>query len=547
MAPTDDNDTELYDHFAVGEGSDILVVDDYPANLLAFETALEPIGRKVIFAQSGPEALTQLLAQDFALILLDVAMPGMDGFETARMIRSRARNRATPIIFITGHQWEDAQVLQSYELGAFDFIIKPVRTEVLQAKVRLFVELQERTLQLRQAQARAHQHELSEQQRRFESETMERQVRQMEEADRRKDEFLAILAHELRNPLQPLQTSVELLRKNVGQPVSGSLVEIMERRLLHINRLVDDLLDVARFTARKLELRRRLVDLRGVVDEGIASCRALLDERRHQLNVRGPEGDALPMVHGDPTRLIQVVCNLLTNAAKYTDPGGQIDVTWGLRDGEVFICVADNGRGIGPDALPTIFEMFVRERVAKDGSEGLGLGLGLARRLVELHGGTIEARSAGRGQGSSFEVRLPLASGTAIAHDENAQDSVGSVRVLVCDDSQDVRDLVADLLRSYGHEVRTVGRGEAAIHEVVHWRPDVALIDIGLPDLSGHDVARRISAQLGAARPRLIAMTGYGQASDRAAALDAGFDEHLKKPANAEQILAVLSRSATAQ
>jgi CheY-like chemotaxis protein len=227
LPPYDEDEDEP---LRVSYGRDILVVDDHQTNLIAIEAALSPLGRKLVLAHSGVEALGRLLEQDFALIILDVAMPGMDGFETAKLVRSRERNRATPIIFITGLSWENDAVLRGYELGAFDFLMKPIRPEVLRAKATVFVQLQERTFELavkadelRQAQARAHERELHAQRRRFETEVMERQMQQLAEADRRKDEFLAILAHELRNPLQPLQTAVEVLEHDPDKPVPSRL------------------------------------------------------------------------------------------------------------------------------------------------------------------------------------------------------------------------------------------------------------------------------------------------------------------------------------
>src|SRR5262245_307483 len=273
-------------------GRDILVVDDNQTNLIAIEAALAPLGRKLVLAHSGIEALGRLLDQDFALIILDVAMPGMDGFETARLVRTRERNRGTPIIFITGLSWENDAVVRGYELGAFDFVMKPVRTEVLRAKATVFVQLQERTIELaakadelRQAQTRAYERELHAQRRRFETEVMERQMQRSEEADRRKEEFLAILAHELRNPLQPLQTAVEVLEHEPDKPVPVRIRRIVQRQVQHITRLVDDLLDVARFTAGKLELRREPVDAEGIVEEAVASCRTSIDSRNHHLEI----------------------------------------------------------------------------------------------------------------------------------------------------------------------------------------------------------------------------------------------------------------------
>src|SRR5215813_5691202 len=276
----------------VAYGRDILVVDDNETNLIAIEAALAPLERKLVLARSGVEALGRLLEQDFALIILDVAMPGMDGFETAKLVRSRERNRATPIIFITGLSWENDAVVRGYELGAFDFLMKPIRPEVLRAKATVFVQLQERTIELavkadelRQAQIRAYERELHAQRRRFETEVMERQMQQLAEADRRKDEFLAILAHELRNPLQPLQTAVEVLEHEPDKPVPQRIRKIVQRQVQHITRLVDDLLDVSRFTAGKLELRREPVDLDLIVEEAVASCQTAIASRSHRIDV----------------------------------------------------------------------------------------------------------------------------------------------------------------------------------------------------------------------------------------------------------------------
>src|SRR5882672_1851417 len=288
----------------ISYGRDILVVDDNQTNLIAIEAALSPLGRKLVLAHSGVEALGRLLEQDFALLILDVAMPGMDGFETAKLVRSRERNRATPIIFITGLSWENDAVLRGYELGAFDFLMKPIRPEVLRAKATVFVQLQERTIELavkadelRQAQIRAYERELHAQRRRFEAEVMERQMQQLAEADRRKDEFLAILAHELRNPLQPLQTAVEVLEHDPDKPVPVRIRKIVQRQVQHITRLVDDLLDVARFTAGKLELRREPVDLDLIIQEAVSSCGVAIDARGHRVEISAHHAPAV--VHGD--------------------------------------------------------------------------------------------------------------------------------------------------------------------------------------------------------------------------------------------------------
>jgi len=546
----DDEPPSRSDALEISYGRDILVVDDNQANLIAVEAALSPLGRKLVFAHSGIEALGKLLEQDFALIILDVAMPGMDGFETAKMVRARDKNRATPIIFVTGMSWQDDAVIRGYELGAFDFLMKPVRPEVLRAKASVFVQLQERTIELkakadelREAQSRAHEREMLAQRRRFETEVMERQMAQLAETDRRKDEFLAILAHELRNPLQPLQTAVEVLEHDPDKPVPARIRGIVQRQVHHITRMVDDLLDVARFTAGKLELRRELVKIEDIVEESVTSCRGAIDARKHAVEVIGGKQPAI--VNGDAVRLVQVISNLLNNAAKYTDPGGKLIVRWGIDGSNAFVKVTDNGKGIPREVLPRVFDMFVQERVRSSGAGGLGLGLGLVKRLVELHGGTVKASSDGQDRGSTFSLEIPLAAESLAQTFVPTRTQTGpsqkkSLRAVVCDDAADLRELVADLLRLRGHEVTVVEDGPSAVRMIIADRPDVALIDIGLPDMDGYEVARQIRRELTDYKPRLIAMTGYGQASDRASAFEAGFDAHITKPASADKILRAL-------
>jgi signal transduction histidine kinase len=528
-------------------GRDILVVDDNDTNLIAIEAALLPLGRKMVLARSGVEALARLLEQDFALIVLDVAMPGMDGFETARLVRSRARNRATPIIFITGLSWQDDEILKGYELGAFDFLMKPIRAEVLRAKAGVFIELQTRTLELqdkaeelRQEQTRAHERDLAMQRKRFEAEVLESQMAQMAETDRRKDEFLAILAHELRNPLQPLQTAVELMEHNPNEPVPERVRGIIQRQVHHIGRLVDDLLDVARFQTGKLDIRREPLALEEVVAEAVNDTRPSAEARKHKVTIFG---DGKPQVFGDSLRLVQVLTNLLSNAVKYTEAGGEIDVRWGVAQGQGYVRVTDNGRGIPAPLLPRIFDMFVQERTTPDGKGGLGLGLGLVKRLVELHHGSVHASSPGVGKGATFEVRLPLVDASTLARYQPPRNQTAPherpLRAVVCDDAADLRELVADLLRMKGHEVTVVEDGPSAVRVITSEKPDVALIDIGLPDMDGYEVARTLRRDM-THRVRLIAMTGYGQAADRATALQAGFDAHIVKPASADKIMRAL-------
>jgi signal transduction histidine kinase len=532
---------------AINYGRDILVVDDSDTNLVAVEAALALLDRKLVLARSGAEALAHLLQRDFSLIILDVAMPEMDGFEVAKLVRARARNKTTPILFVTGLAWQDDEILRGYALGACDFLMKPIRAEVLRAKATVYIQLQERTIELhekaselRRAQARAHERELEVQRERFETELLEHQMRQLAESDRRKDEFLAILAHELRNPLQPLQTAVELIEADVSKPVAPRVRNIIQRQVHYIGRLVDDLLDVARFQTGKLELRKELVHLDKLVEEAVSAAMPAAETRGHQLSVGG---NGTPIVHGDPVRLVQILSNLLSNAIKYTPPNGRIAVEYGVEDGQAFARVVDNGRGISAAVLPKVFEMFVQERVAESGAGGLGLGLGLARRLVELHGGDLRASSSGEGKGATFELRLPLADPEAFARPvppPELEPGHKPLRAVVVDDAADLRELVADLLRMKGHEVMAVEDGPSAVALIRSERPDVALIDIGLPEMDGYEVARELRRDLSPRQLRLIAMTGYGQAADRATALQAGFDAHIVKPASADKIMRAL-------
>jgi signal transduction histidine kinase len=524
---------------------DILVVDDNPANLVAIQAALGEFEARVVRAQSGTEALGLLLGRDFALILLDVKMPSMDGFETARMIRSRKRSRHTPIIFMTAHGRDDQDILEAYQLGAVDFLFKPLVAEVLRAKVSVFVELHRRSVEiavqadlLREAERREHGRALDEERRRWEAASLRRQMDELEEADKRKDEFLAFLGHELRNPLAPIVTGLELVRQRIatGPESEEGLVAVcrtMQRQARHLTRLVDDLLDISRINSGKIELRSALVSIRDVVEQAITTSRPLIDERRHELVVEVPEEPLI--VRGDGVRLIQAVANLLNNSARYTNPGGQIRVRVEERDGFVEVHVLDNGHGIAKAFLSRIFEMFVQERDSTSG--GLGLGLSLASRLVGMHHGTITAFSEGPGMGSEFVVRLPL------EEDAELSEVIASTRpppsvverplvIALVDDNPDVREMMQQLLATWGHDVQAADRGETGIELILRLKPDVAFVDIGLPDMDGYSVATRLREALAGRPVRLIAMTGFGRDSDRRRAHQAGFDLHLAKPAD---------------
>jgi signal transduction histidine kinase len=545
--------TEDESQLLASAGRKLLVVDDVEANRIALEAALSPLEREIVTARSGIDALAKMLEDDFALVFLDVQMPEMDGYETARWIRSRPRSRHTPIIFATAFSHDDEAVLRAYQLGAVDFMFKPIHPDVLRAKAQVFIMLQDRTLALAAAQSREHERLLAAQQQRFAAEALRRQIEQERDAheqlerlherlglaDRRKTEFLATLAHELRNPLAPIRTSIDLVRESPDAPIPPRHLEIIDRQLQQLTHLVDDLLDTSRISAGKIELRSEPLDLSSVIDSAITASKPWMDARGHTLTIRPSE--LAVRVAGDAVRLVQVVLNLLNNAAKYTEPGGEIELAWGTQTTTAFVRVTDNGVGIDPTIIDKVFEMFVQERVGSDGPGGLGLGLALAKRLVDLHGGQLTVASAGKSRGSTFEIRLPALTAQTHTAPPIASQSrpriARSVRAVVIDDNADIRELIAHLLSVHGHEVLTASDGPSGLDLICKHQPDVALVDIGLPGLDGFELARRLRHLYPALRTRLVAMSGYGQDHDRRRALDAGFQVHVVKPATSAQIL----------
>jgi PAS domain S-box-containing protein len=369
----------------------------------------------------------------------------------------------------------------------------------------------------------------------------------LREADRKKDEFLALLAHELRNPLAPIRTALEIERQpGVDESAVSRARETMARQLTNMVRLIDDLLDVSRITKGKIELRRERVELATVLVAAVETSRPLIDAGRHQLTTHLP---ASPVwLDADPTRLAQVVANLLNNAAKYTPEGGHIQLSAAVvaaQGGKSFveIRVADNGTGIPQDLLPRMWEMFAQaDRTIGRAQGGLGIGLTLVKRLVELHGGTVSAQSGGRDQGSEFTIRLPVADGASAS---TPRPRVGIPptarrRILVVDDNEDGLETLATLLELSGHEVRTAPDGPSALVAATDFRPDIVLMDIGLPGMDGYEVARRLRAIPDFQTTRLIALTGWGQDADREQSRDAGFDLHLVKPVDPTELRRVL-------
>jgi PAS domain S-box-containing protein len=627
--------------------ANILLVDDEPANLLALEAVLHDLAENIVPARSGEEALRFLAEMDFAVVLLDVQMPGMDGFDTAATIRNGERSRHTPIIFLTAYDVDPALIERAYLLGAVDILVKPLVPIILRAKVAGFVELFMKTEEVRlqaeplwELERQRAERALRESEERFrasfdqaafglglvgldhrtlwanpglcarlgysEAEMRERtfadlthpddleadlaqgrrllageilsyriekrylheggsivwgdlsvslvrdaegrpkyvvgvvvditerkQVEEaLKEADRRKDQFLFMLAHELRNPLAPIQNALHVLQQlGAPDPTVQQYQEMIERQVKHLTRLVNDLLEVNRAIRGRIELRRERLDLARLVRTAAADHRNAFDRAGLALDVAVPE---LPVwIMGDPTRLTQVLDNLLQNGLKFTERGGRVRVGLAVRCGEVEVVTRDTGVGIEPDVLPHIFEAFTQADRSLDRSRGgLGLGLSLVKRLVDLHGGEVRASSAGPGRGAEFLIRLPVEpEPAALSEMPTAPRPAGKrLRILVVEDSRDAADSLKMLLELYGYEVVVAYSRPDGVERTEAWRPNVVLCDIGLPGLDGYGVASELRRKSFTAKARLIAVTGYGSEEDRRRSQEPGFHAHLTKP-----------------
>jgi signal transduction histidine kinase len=426
--------------------ANILLVDDQPARLLTYETILGDLGENLVRAHSGREALAKLMDHDFAVVLLDIHMPDLDGFEVANLMSAHPRFEKTPVIFVTGVRVTEVDRLKGYGVGAVDYVEVPVVPEILRSKVVVFVELYRKRQELEELNCRlaeahaqlARDHsalqvkssseleslnltlqdtitELEQANQSLQREIAERARAELAltEADHHKDEFLAMLAHELRNPLGATKNALHAARAiRLANPKIDQLHDIMHRQLGAVTRLVDDLLDISRIARGKIALARKPIELTTVVESAVETVSPLVQERGHVLTVDLPDRNL--RVDGDPLRLAQVLGNVLGNAAKYTAPGGRITLTVRQEGTEVAVRVRDTGIGIAADRLPVIFELFVQANPENGaGQGGLGIGLALARRLVQMHGGRISAHSEGNGLGSEFVIHLPLLLETA--------------------------------------------------------------------------------------------------------------------------------------
>jgi signal transduction histidine kinase len=506
----------------------ILLVDDQPAKLLTYQTILGDLGDTLITANSAAEALQHLLRTEIAVVLVDVCMPELDGYELAAMIRQHPRFQRTAIIFVSAVMLTEFDRLRGYEAGAVDYVPVPVVPEILRAKVSVFADLFRKTRALERLNAEL-EDRVAER-----TSALAQTTEALTDAARRKDEFLAMLAHELRNPLAPIRTAVQLLRlKELAEPQRDSARDIIERQVEHLVSLIDDLLDVSRITRGVIALQRQPVLLGAIVARAVETARPAIDARRHVLNVEMP--DELLTVDGDKTRLVQVLSNILHNAAKFTEPGGRIRLRCAREIGGAVITVADSGVGISAEALPTIFDLFTQSATGPAHPHGgLGIGLALVRRLTEMHGGTVAAHSDGVGHGTTITVTLPvLATQEPARLVERAEPPVPAGparRILVADDNHDAATALTLQLQLAGHDVRTVYDGLEALTVADAFRPEIVLLDLGMPKLNGYEAARHLRARPWGEQIRIVALTGWGQPQDRARSAEAGFDVHLVKP-----------------
>jgi signal transduction histidine kinase len=508
-----------------------LLVDDLEENLLSLEALLRRDGLVLLKARSGDEALELLLRYDVALALVDVQMPGLNGFELAELMRGNERTRRVPIIFVTAGSADSQRRFRGYEAGAVDFIHKPIEADILRSKADIFFDLyrQRQQIAIQRDELKAHSDAL-------------------EEADRRKDEFLATLAHELRNPLAPLRHGLDILRRSPDSSDAAEIREMMDRQLVHLVRLIDDLLDVSRISQGKIELRKERIQAADVLRAALESSRPLIDSARHSLTIdMAPEPIWLD---ADLTRLAQVVGNLLNNAAKYTPEGGRIGLSLHADGADAVIAVSDNGLGIPADMQSKVFQLFAQvENHADRARGGLGIGLALAKQLVAMHDGSVTAESAGPGQGSVFTVRIPCANVEVEAQPEAeppaAQPAATqSLKVLVIDDNVDVAQTVGWMLEEIGHQYHLVHDGRQALEAAREFRPDAILLDIGLPVMDGYAVCRAFRQDDLFKDALIIAQTGWGQKRDKTLASEAGFDHHLVKPVAYDELERVLADKA---
>jgi signal transduction histidine kinase len=553
----------------------ILVVDDRDENLMALEAVLSDPSYRLVRAKSGREALKEVLDQDFALILLDVVMPGVDGYETATLIRERPRSRQTPIIFLTANDFGVNYVFRGYTVGAVDYLVKPVPADVLRSKVAVFVELFRRQEALRIAQEELESKiaertkELAstnvalsaeiEERSKIEKERVQLLKREQaarleaERANRLKDEFLATLSHELRTPLNAIMGWAHVLSQTThDRDTVSRAASVIRQNATAQAQLIDDILDVSRIIGGRLVIESGLVPVKRVIEDAINSLMPAAQAK--SIDVSCELSDNLNVL-GDRDRLQQVVWNLISNAFKFTPKGGAVRVRLVEIDGDVQIEVQDTGIGIPADFLPFVFDRFRQaDSSMSRRHNGLGLGMAIVRHLVELHGGTVAVESAGENQGTTFRLRIPklvgqppelsASTGRSLPAETTIDDleQLTGVHILIVEDDPDSRNVLALLLQRLGALVEAAASAKDAYERLNQRRPDVLVSDIGMPEEDGYSLIRRVRQLCGEQHVPAIALTAYARKQDAEAAISAGYDHHLPKPvAPAELIKAIKS------
>jgi signal transduction histidine kinase len=552
----------------------ILLVDDKTERLLSYEVILGELGHNLVRAQSGAEALGLLMKMEYAAILLDVSMPEMDGFETAALIRDHPRFEETPIIFVTGLQVTDFDQRKGYQMGAVDYVQIPVIPEILRGKVQALVQLYLQRAELSRLNqqlaaanvqlGKAHEELKAQNTRELQQLNLilenanselittnsklireiaerERVEKALSESARRKDEYIAILAHELRNPLSAIHNAVQVMQlENASEQQLVWAQKLLQRQVQHLTCLMDDLLDVSRITSGRIQLRTEIVDLVELVTHAAETVAPLLKKHNHKLQLELPNKPLY--MKGDVVRLTQVLGNLLTNAAKYMDDGGVIEL-YLEQDADEWaaIRVRDHGVGIPEDLINRVFDLFMQAPTALNRAQGgLGIGLALVRALVELQGGVTSVASAGLGFGAEFLVKFPLVS---LHQKDNSVSMLSSasghaiglgktLRILIVDDNADSASALAMCLQSQGFDLQVSCNGEEGIAAAKKFLPDAILLDIGLPDIDGYEVTRRLREDNVLGGVLIVAMTGYSGEADKTRAESVGFNHYLVKPIN---------------
>ncbi len=514
-----------------GDKVSILVVDDRADKRLAYEVMLAELKQNIVCVRSGKEALRRLLREDFAAILLDVNMPGMDGFETAALIRQRQRCETTPIIFVSAINDTLTHISRGYSLGAVDYILTPVVPDILRAKIAVFVDLFKKTEQIkRQAEERE---SLIREQAIAEHARVE-----AERASEAKDRFLAMLSHELRTPLTPVLASVFMLEREDNVPkVMHESLQLIRRNVELEARLIDDLLDLTRISKGKVQLSFEIVDAHTLLRNALEICQFEIEQKK--LELRSEFAATKVYLQADPARLQQIFWNLIKNAVKFTPHGGKLRIrTTNNGDGQFRLEVEDSGCGIDPGVLPRIFHAF--EQAGRTQLGGLGLGLAISKALVEAHHGSISAESQGRDSGATFTALFPTCERNAIPKSSDAPRSTAkrrSVRLLLVEDHEDTNRSLTRMLRRRGYEVHPANDIRSALDIAARKQFDVLVSDIGLPDGSGIDLLKALRAKRDVFG---IALSGYGMEEDIRRSGEAGFSHHLVKPVDLNKLDSII-------